>query len=81
MLSSALRKQRRLVSPLLRLELQWEGRHPQRAGNAPPHADGDRLSGAISDGETFFTSAPAEVVGGVPLMRARNPWAIPEAST
>jgi hypothetical protein len=53
----------------------------QRAGAAPPHADGDRLSGVTSDRETFFISAPAGVVGGLPLMRARNPWAIPEAST
>ena len=81
-IGSALRKQRSLVSPPLRLELQCEGRHPQRAGIAPPHAEGDELSGVTSDRETFvFISAPAGVVGGVPLTRARNPWAMPEAST
>jgi hypothetical protein len=54
----------------------------QRAGIAPPHAEGDELSGVTSDGETFaFISVPAGVVGGVPLTRARNPWAMPEAST
>ena len=81
-LGSALRKQRSLVSPPLRLELQCEGHHPQRAGIALPHAEGEELSGVTSDGETFaFISAPAGVVGGVPLTRARNPWAMPEAST
>ena len=79
---SALRKQRCLVSPPLRLELQCEGRHPQRAGIALPHAEGEELSGATSDRETFaFISGPTAFVGGVPLMRARNPWAMPEAST
>jgi hypothetical protein len=54
----------------------------QRAGIAPPHAEGEGLSGATSDGETLaFISAPAGVAGGVPLTRARNPWAMPEAST
>jgi hypothetical protein len=54
----------------------------QRAGIAPPHAEGDGLSGATSDRETFaFISGPARVVGGVPLTRAMNPWAMPEAST
>ncbi len=54
----------------------------QRAGIAPPHAEGDGLSGVTSDGETFaFISVPAGVVGGVPLTRAMNPWAMPEAST
>jgi hypothetical protein len=54
----------------------------QRAGIAPPHAEGDGLSGVTSDGETFaFISVPAGVVGGVPLTRAMNPWALPEAST
>src|SRR5206468_7091076 len=39
----------------------------QRAGIAPPHAEGDGLSGATSDRETFaFISGPAGVVGGVP---------------
>jgi hypothetical protein len=54
----------------------------QRAGIAPPHAEGDGLSGATSDRETFaFISGPAGVVGGVPLTRAMNPWAMPAAST
>ena len=54
----------------------------QRAGIAPPHAEGDGLSGATFDGETFaFICGPAGVVGGVPLTRAMNPWAMPEAST
>ena len=54
----------------------------QRAGIASPHAEGDGLSGVTSDRETFaFISAPAGVVGGVPLTRARNPWAMPAAST
>jgi hypothetical protein len=54
----------------------------QRAGIAPPHAEGDGLSGVTSDGETFaFISGPACFVGGVPVTRARNPWAMPEAST
>jgi hypothetical protein len=54
----------------------------QRAGFASPHAAGDGLSGVISDGEAFaFISGPAGVVGGVPVTRAMNPWAMPEAST
>src|SRR5439155_14225827 len=54
----------------------------QRAGIAPPHAEGDGLSGVTSDRESFaFISGPAGVVGGVPLTRARIPWAMPEAST
>jgi hypothetical protein len=53
----------------------------QRAGIAPPHAEGDGLSGATSDREFGFISGPAAFVGGVPLTRAMNPWAMPEAST
>ena len=54
----------------------------QRAGIAPPHAEGDGLSGVTSDGERFgFISVPAALVGGVPLTRAMIPWAMPEAST
>ena len=46
----------------------------QRAGIAPPHAEGDGSSGATFDGETFaFICGPAGVVGGVPLTRAMNP--------
>ena len=53
----------------------------QRAGIASPHAEGDVLSGVARDGEVnAFISGPAGFVGGVPLMRARNPW-VPEAST
>ena len=36
---------------------------------------------AISDGEFGFISGPAAFVGGLPLTRAMNPWAMPEAST
>ena len=54
----------------------------QRAGITPPRAEGDGLSGVTSDRESFaFISAPACCVGGVPLTRAKNPWAMPEAST
>ena len=54
----------------------------QRAGiAAPPHAEGEEVSGVTGDRETFtFISVPAGVVGNVPLTRARNPW-VPEAST
>jgi hypothetical protein len=46
----------------------------QRAGIASPHAEGDGLSGVTRDGEAnAFISGPAAFVGGVPLMRARNP--------
>ena len=46
----------------------------QRAGIASPHAEGDGLSGMTSDRESnAFISVPASFVGGVPLMRARNP--------
>ena len=56
--------------------------HPQRAGIASPHAEGDRSSGVTSDGEAFgFIPGPAGVVGGVPLTRAMIPWPMPEAST
>jgi hypothetical protein len=53
----------------------------QRAGIAPPHAEGDASSGVTSDREFGFISGPAAFVGGVPLTRAMNPWAMPEAST
>jgi len=54
----------------------------QRAGIAPPHAEGDGLSGVTSDRESnAFISGPAAFVGGVPLTRAMIPWAMPEAST
>ena len=53
----------------------------QRAGIAFPHAEGDWSSGVTRDGEaSAFISVPAAVVGGVPLTRAMNPWAMPEAS-
>ena len=53
----------------------------QRAGMAPPHAEGEGLSGVASDRELYgFISVPASFVGGVPVTRAMNPWAIPEAS-
>jgi hypothetical protein len=54
----------------------------QRAGVAPPHAEGDASSGVTSAGEAnAFNSVPASFVGGVPVTRAMNPWAMPEAST
>ncbi len=54
----------------------------QRAGIVSLQAEGEGLSGVTSGGETFaFISVLAGVAGGVPLTRARNPWAIPEAST
>ena len=54
----------------------------QRAGIAPPQAEGDWLSGATSDRElNAFISGPVGVVGGVPLTRAMIPWAMPAAST
>ncbi len=63
-----------LSGPLSRLELQCEGRHPQRAGFALPQAEGDELSGATTERELFaFISDPIDCVGGVPLTRARNP--------
>ena len=53
----------------------------QRAGVAPPHAEGDGLSRVASDGELYgFISVPASFVGGVPVTLAMNPWAMPEAS-
>jgi hypothetical protein len=54
----------------------------QRASFASPHAERDVLSGVTGDRElNAFISGPAAFVGGVPLTRARSPWAIPEAST
>jgi len=54
----------------------------QRAGFAPPHAEGDRLSGVTSNRDSFaFISGPAAFVGGVPLTRAMIPWPMPAAST
>jgi len=49
-------------------------RDPQRAGPAPPHVASDEFSRLTGDRELFaFVSGPAACVGGVPLMRARNP--------
>jgi len=54
----------------------------QRAGIAPPHAEGDGLSGVTRDGAlSGVSSGPASFAGGVPLTRAMIPWAMPEAST
>ena len=54
----------------------------QRAGITRPHAEGDGLSGVTSDRElNAFNSVSASFVGGMPLTRAMNPWAMPEAST
>src|SRR4029450_4882858 len=53
----------------------------QRAGVAPPHAEGDGSSGVTSGRESnAFISVPAGGTGSGPLTRARNPW-VPEAST
>ena len=61
---------------------KWPRYLTQRASFASPHAEGDVLSGVTRDREVnAFVSGPAACVGGVPLTRARNPWAIPEAST
>ena len=58
------------------------GRLIQRADIAPPQAEGEELSGVTRDWElNAFISVPASFVGGVPLTRAMNPWAMPEAST
>jgi len=60
---------------------QCESRDSQRAGIAPPQAAGEGSSGAASDGDLFaFISGPIGCVGGVPLTRARNPWAMPAAT-
>ena len=46
----------------------------QRASLAFPHAERDVLSGVTRDRDvSAFISGPAACVGGVPLMRARNP--------
>jgi hypothetical protein len=46
----------------------------QRAGIAPPHAEGDGLSGVTRDGAlSGVSSGPAPFAGGVPLTRAMNP--------
>ena len=60
---------------------KWPRYLTQRASFASPHAERDVLSGVARDGEAgAFICGPAACVGGVPLMRARNPWAMPEAS-
>ena len=72
---------------LIRIVTKRRRRRPrgcstQRAGIAPLHTEGDGLSGVTSDRElNAFNSVPASFVGGVPLTRAMNPWAMPEAST
>ena len=54
----------------------------QRAGIASPHAEGDGLSGvAGDDGLNGATGAPVALPDGLPVARAMNPWAMPEAST
>ena len=53
---------------------EWPRCSTQRAGIASSHAEGDVLSGVIRNREVnAFISGPAAFVGGVPLMRARNP--------
>jgi hypothetical protein len=71
-----------LLLPLTGLTRAHRRARPQRAGIPPPHAEGDGLSGVTSDRESnAFVSGAAAFVGGVPLTRAMNPWAMPEAST
>ena len=54
----------------------------QRAGIPPPRAERDWLSGVTSEREAFaFIFGAAAFVGGLPLTRAMNPWAMPAAST
>ena len=54
----------------------------QRAGIAPPHAAGDGLSGVTGDeGLSGATGVPVALPDGLPVARAINPWAMPEAST
>ena len=53
---------------------KWSRYLTQRASFASPHAERDVLSGVVRDGEVdAFICGPAGFVGGVPLMRARNP--------
>ena len=48
--------------------------HSQRVGTPLPHAEGEELSGVSGDRElNAFMFGPAGLVGGVPVMRARNP--------
>ena len=65
------------------------------AGHSPRQVEGDGLSGVAGDGAlsgvtgdgwlsgvtSDFISVPASFVGGVPVTRAMNPWAMPVAST
>ena len=54
----------------------------QRAGIASPHAAGDGLSGVTGDdGLSGATGVPVALPDGLPVARAINPWAMPEAST
>ena len=56
--------------------------HAHRAGIAPPHAAGDELSGVTGDdGLRGVTGVPVAFPDGLPVARAINPWAMPEAST
>src|SRR5262249_26080976 len=78
-----------------RVSQNTDGEEPrcstQRVGIAAPHAAVDGLRGVNggaglrggtgTDGISGGTARPAEFPDGVPLARAMNPWAIPEAST
>src|SRR2546423_8127837 len=56
--------------------------HSQRAGIASPHSAGAGLSGVTGDdGLSGATGVPVALPDGLPVARAINPWAMPEAST
>jgi hypothetical protein len=48
------------------------------AGISPRHAEGDGLTGLTSDGG--LSGGVTSDAGGMPVTRARIPWAMPEAS-
>ena len=61
---------------------KWPRYLTQRAGIASPHAAGDGLSGVTGDdGLSGATGVPVALPDGLPVARAINPWAMPEAST
>ena len=61
---------------------KWPRYLTQRASFASPHAEGDGLSGVTGDeGLSGATGVPVALPDGLPVARAINPWAMPEAST
>ena len=64
-----------------RFEPKCEGRDAQRAGIALPHAAGDGLSGVTGDDGLSGATGAVTFPDGMPVPRAMNPWATPEAST